>query len=537
MAHRLARCLNRDYCSAGDKGTVLRLAPDAPFFCPECAHALVPAPDRRSRSRPLWPAAPERLATCPNRDYCTLADQGRVLRLGVAAPFYCPECAHALVRAPDRRRYRRIHWPNVAASIIGGIAIAAAAAVHRPVLPQRMTRQAPEGARFSLLPDPSLASLRSATIGLFPPAETDEPPPRHRRTNGPRIDLASARFAAALQAGLPVTAVLHWHEDRAPQPIAMPWRQALIMAALITPRQQPVHQTNIAPPAPPPALPPGPPPGPLNNAAARFAEPGVRLPFSRPVAPPSAPTEETARSLLAGLLMPLPALTRGRAENPFRVADEAAAPARATPALPKRPLPKSVVPAKHPSQTAAVVPPPKTRAAKAADRKGKLAAPALTAKKPPPPGKIAAAAPAATAPAPPAIHATTDPVVPAPPPARPLTTVQPVTVRATYGPLKDVNFATLPPKFFMSSRPTADKPKKGSLQVDCVIETNGVPSDCHVMNARNAAAVSDALLAWLGSGMVHYTPKTEDGHPVRARQTLNLDFPAEAARDRLASPP
>jgi hypothetical protein len=49
--------------------------------------------------------------------------------------------------------------------------------------------------------------------------------------------------------------------------------------------------------------------------------------------------------------------------------------------------------------------------------------------------------------------------------------------------------------------------------------------------------VSDALLAWLGSGMVHYTPKTEDGHPVRARQTLNLDFPAEAARDRVASPP
>ncbi len=73
--------------------------------------------------------------------------------------------------------------------------------------------------------------------------------------------------------------------------------------------------------------------------------------------------------------------------------------------------------------------------------------------------------------------------------------------------------------------------------MDCAIETTGVPSDCHVMNAKNAAAVSDALLAWLGSGMVHYTPKTEDGHPVRARQTLNLDFPAEAARDRVASPP
>jgi hypothetical protein len=430
------------------------------------------------------------LATCPNRDYCTISDQGRVLRLGLGAPFYCPECSHALVRAPDRRRRRQIHWPNVAASIIGGVAVAAAAAMLlRPAARQHPATAEPALSRFTWLPDPSLAALRSATIGLFPPSGSDEPAPRHRRINGPRVDRASVEATADLRAGIPVAPAMNWHDDGTSQALAMPWRQALIMAALMTPSQPSAPRKGA-------------------GAGTDSAALGTRLPFTRPLAPPPRPTEDTARTLLAGVLTPIKLPAKGGAANPFRVA-------------------YGVPPARAGLQAAAAPAPPKSRAARPADRRAKPAAHVAAEKKPtPPPAAVAQKPPVAAA-----IHADADAADPAPPAPHRRVVMLPATARFSYAPLKDVNFPKLPPRFFMSSRATADKPKQGSLQVDCAIETTGVPSDCHVMNAKNAAAVSDALLAWLGSGMVHYTPKTEDGHPVRSRRTLTLDFPAEAARN------
>jgi hypothetical protein len=348
----------------------------------------------------------------------------------------------------------------------------------------------------TLLPDPSLAALRSATIGLFPPSDIDEPAPRHHRTNGPRVDRASAEAAAELAAGIPGLAVMHWHDDVAPRAISMPWRQALIMAALMTPSQAPVPARV-----------------PHKDAAPRsdWAAAGIRLPFTRPLAPPPPPTEDTARVLLAGVLTPIPLPARGAA-NPFHIANDTPAARTGMPAAAVAPPPKS-----------RAAPPPNSRAAKLADRKAKLAARATTAKKPPLSSTAAPHPPVAQA-----VHADADPP---PPAAHPRIVVLPPTAQVSYAPFKDVNLPNLPTRFFMAPRPAADKPKKGSLQVDCAIETTGVPSDCHVMNAKNAAAVSDALLAWLGSGMVHYTPKSENGHPVRSRRTLTLDFPAEAARN------
>ena len=48
--------------------------------------------------------------------------------------------------------------------------------------------------------------------------------------------------------------------------------------------------------------------------------------------------------------------------------------------------------------------------------------------------------------------------------------------------------------------PKSSNRAPGSLQVDCLIQTSGVPKDCKVLSAQGAEDVSGSILGWLASG-------------------------------------
>jgi hypothetical protein len=599
MANRFARCLNTDYCSLGDQRLVMRLADTEPFFCPECAHALTPAPPWRNGAR-ISPI------------------------LGVAAMSVLAVASGLLVAK---------HWPHAVSSPSPVWAAPAATAQEVPA-PSVMGVFA-GAADADMMPDPGRLFL-AATMDDWLPARAGDYILRKRRMRAPRTDPLAVAARAALEDGVPGLP-----PPPAP-PASMPWRQAMIMAALVSsdqPLSAPPPPSVVLAPANPPvaaqaavspipqtiprapgaaggrpvirpqtslvpttlpanrlaevkpspaALPnstPGAPPAPLTPfvqivqqaalqrpvlqhalhenlaqsappvrpaAPAPRQQPSATVPARAPVvakaAQPAAAEQRTQLALEDGLIRAVTPAdndigTRLLSSLPGSVA----APGVAAPKTTPHPVAKPPVPAPPLLATAAVapirkMPPPAVvakpaRVAGLADRKpakhnmparkpaaapkaAAEAAPAPPAPRRPAPASVASIAPASS----PDTATTQD--APAP---RTRTVVMPVGFKMSYGPLKDVKLQDTN-RMFMTARPSAAQPAKGRLLVDCVIETTGVPSNCQVLHAENAAGVQDAVLAMLVSGMVHKTPKTEDGHPVRARQTWTMEFPAQSQR-------
>jgi hypothetical protein len=64
----------------------------------------------------------------------------------------------------------------------------------------------------------------------------------------------------------------------------------------------------------------------------------------------------------------------------------------------------------------------------------------------------------------------------------------------------------------------------GDVHADCKIGTDGIPTDCRQISHTGTQAEADAILAWLPSGGIRYTPKQKDGHPVAERRVLTVKF-------------
>ena len=110
----------------------------------------------------------------------------------------------------------------------------------------------------------------------------------------------------------------------------------------------------------------------------------------------------------------------------------------------------------------------------------------------------------------------------APPAPGPRVIVLPPGSSLTFGPLKGVNLPSLPEHMMFVNPEQARKP--GSIQVDCRIGLDGVPSDCRKIAEKGGADVSDTILAWLASGAIRYTPGMKDGHKVAERRVLTVNF-------------
>jgi hypothetical protein len=96
--------------------------------------------------------------------------------------------------------------------------------------------------------------------------------------------------------------------------------------------------------------------------------------------------------------------------------------------------------------------------------------------------------------------------------------------------LADVKVPAGPPVSAHATSDTGDaklpppSPANGVMKVDCVIQLTGVPSDCKVVSAKGTRSGSKAVLEWLSSGGVRYSPSTKDGKPVATRRELTVSY-------------
>jgi hypothetical protein len=94
--------------------------------------------------------------------------------------------------------------------------------------------------------------------------------------------------------------------------------------------------------------------------------------------------------------------------------------------------------------------------------------------------------------------------------------------KLSFGPLQGVNLPQMPSHLSFVNPDAARKP--GSVQADCKIGLDGVPSDCRKVAEKGAAEVSDTILAWLGSGAIRYSPAEKNGHKIVERRILTVNF-------------
>ncbi|HTZ72055.1 MAG TPA: hypothetical protein VMB71_15475 [Acetobacteraceae bacterium] len=464
----------------------------------------------------------EKFARCTNRDYCSLGARGLVMRLADGERFYCPECARALTPARPWRSGPSISWPVAVVAAAGAVLGAGLWLAPRHGLsPAVLPNLPPAPRRVALAPDEDAVALAVASQGLVPvPAELLRQ--HHHRIRGPRISVADADAGADLLDGVPPTPGLHDHEPRTGRG-DLSWRQALILAALMSPDQPP----------PPPTLPDQPPIAPPEPAAT-----------PRPAAssPPGQPHADIANPWDIALARP-PAMIRQvvalSGAPPASDADLADLQALHQPVALAQLVrlrqatvsaPPPVFVAYLPPTIAPLYPAIEMRL-RAVVRIASLARPprvAMEVKSPeipkPAPAQLAALPPA-PAPAP-SDNASDAADAPAP---RHRVVVLPTAVKWTYGPLKDLHLPDAASQsIFVPATAVSGRIKPGKLKADCVIETSGLPSNCHLVEADNAASVSDALVAWLGSGFVHFAPKEQNGKPVRSRRIVELDLPGTA---------
>lgn len=147
------------------------------------------------------------------------------------------------------------------------------------------------------------------------------------------------------------------------------------------------------------------------------------------------------------------------------------------------------------------------------------------------PQPVHAPAPAALAQPQAVVQATAQPAAPivaqpsntAPPgPHGPRAIVLPAGSKLSFGPLEGVNLPALPPRMIFASPAATRKP--GSIDVDCKIGLDGIPTDCRKVADHGGGEVSDTILAWLGSGAIRYSPAIKDGRKVVARRVLTVNF-------------
>ena len=464
-----------------------------------------------------------------------MAHAHTLVRVDESALFVCPECARPL-RAAEQRAARVSHTPRLAAGAV--VLLAAAGAAYMLRAP------APKPVRLS----PMWVRMEAPPPAPPPPFQVRVTPLASRRMEA----VTAAPHAAVLA---PVVAVT-FEAPPPPPPVAsvlMRMRGDPALAADMVPqlaqaflrstgdqdieilRAGAVTQVRgqsaagleavsiIA--------------APVDVAFASLANGGAELVFS-----PRQPTPDELRVLgrfqdaelakvpdgMAALFAPVPSdpvasaflnyagSAAGRAA--LAAAGFAAPPPpppapKHTPARPANKVPGA--PAHAPAVASA-------RPASAPQRAAEAPKQAVTTPAPPAP------APPPAAEAPPAIADATS--VLGTTPKEPRTVILPAGSKISFGPLKDVEMPAANPRMvFLQPGKTPRAP--GQMQVDCMIQTSGVPTDCRRLSEHGAADVSGVILAWLGSGAIRYSPATKNGHPVKERRVLTVNFREPVAHE------
>lgn len=486
---------------------------------------------------------PSRLGYCWNKDYCPVAHAGTMVRVEDSAVFVCPECARPL-RVASKRTARVSRTPHLAAAAVVLMAASAAAVTLWPAAPKPV-RLAPVWVRMEIAPPvPAAAPVR---VTLPPGSRPLTAPPAAAPVAPVQVTALASRQLAAVppMQQVPVLAAPAPAVMQAPEPVEVPsilmrlqgdpvledqLMPRLAQAFLRSTGDQDVEisrsasgaevrgrsdagleAVNIVA-------------APTTTAFASLANGGAEVVFSaRP------PTLEERQGLgkwreddiadsptgTASLFVPVPsdpvavAFVNFARSPKARAAIAAAGFAPPAPPAPPAPAPKpasrKVVPPEAPA------PPPK---------------PAIAEAPPAPPSPELPATP----PAPPAPSVADEAPELGTTPAGPRKIVLPAGSRITFGPLKDVEMPAANPRMVFLQPGKTPRPP-GKLQVDCMIQTSGVPTDCRQVSEHGDQNVSDVILRWLGSGAIRYSPATKNGHLVEERRVLTVNFREPVAHD------
>ena len=484
---------------------------------------------------------PSRLGYCWNKDYCPVAHAGTLVRVEDSALFVCPECARPL-RAASKRVARVSRTPHLAAGALVVLAALVATFELWPSAPKKVRLQPVWVRMEASAPAPPVVPVQVTLLGSRQLLPVEVTPLASRQLGA----LPPVQHVLVLAAPTPAVAL-------GPEPVEVP---SLVMrlqgdpaladqlvprlaqAFLLSTGDQDVEIVRsdsatevrgrsaagleavsiVA--------------APVTASFASLGNGGAELVFAtRP------PTTEERQGLgkwreddvaqspagTAALFVPVPSDPVAVAFVNFARSPRArAAIAAAGFASPAPPAPAPIPAAKKVVPPAVqAVPAEKTPVAPAAPPK-----PAVAEAPPAPPEpKIPE-----TPPVPPAPNvADAAPELGTTPPG-PRTVVLPAGSRITFGPLKDVEMPAANPRMVFLQPGKTPRPP-GKLQVDCMIQTSGVPTDCRQVSEHGDADVSGVILQWLGSGAIRYSPATKDGHPVEERRVLTVNFREPAAHD------
>jgi hypothetical protein len=107
-------------------------------------------------------------------------------------------------------------------------------------------------------------------------------------------------------------------------------------------------------------------------------------------------------------------------------------------------------------------------------------------------------------------------------PPKPRTVILPASAQISFAPYQGVKLPVQKLHMYSIS-PTSPRPP-GDVHADCKIGTDGIPTDCRQISHTGTQAEADAILAWLPSGGIRYTPKQKDGHLIAERRVLTVKF-------------
>lgn len=474
---------------------------------------------------------PSRLGYCWNRDYCPAAHAGTLLRVEDSALFVCPECARPL-RAASKHTARVSHTPHLVGGAVVLMAASAAALTLWPSAPKpvrlapvwvRMETAAPAPVAVAvavavqvrpLVVPVQVTVLASRQLGAVPPVQ--------------QVPMLVAPAPVAMLAPEPVEVPSVLMRMQGDPTLADQLMPRLVQAFLQSTGDQDVEisrsdsgtevrgrsdagleAVNIVA-------------APSTAAFASLANGGAEVVFAT-----QAPTTAERQGLgkwreddvavtsaaTASLFVPVPSDPVAVAFVNFARSPRARGPIAAAGFAPPAP------PAPAPKPAAKKVVPPEAPAAPPK--------PAVAEAPPAPTVPVVPATPAA--PPAPSVADAVQPELGTTPP-EPRRVVLPAGSKITFGPLKDVEMPAANPRMVFLQPGKTPRPP-GKLQVNCMIQTSGVPTDCRQVSENGDQNVSGVILQWLGSGAIRYSPATKNGHPVEERRVLTVNFREPAAHD------
>jgi hypothetical protein len=508
MGSRFGVCRNQDYCSLALQRAVLRLGPDELFVCPECA-------------RPLSAASPWKKGGAGYAAVLRLVPPLGIVAIGVGAIWLglqhpdAPPPRPVLAQAAPAVAPRKVLKP-VAAQKPPVEAVAARPAPLRTVVLLRVAAAPP--LNDAVLPQLAAGYLTAAYHGLTVLGSVDDVGHVVLTTGGRILDIlvTPASFdAAAFGAGQIDVACT---QD---EPIAAQLQAAGALAQ--------VPLGDMPGPDPSRIICYGKPGGEAGaflafvaSAAGRQIVASAGYDFQPVPQPPPPPTVVAA---VVAPVPPKPAVTAARPTPKPAVKVAAKGAVKAAPKAGVKPgavkIAVAAAPAGKPAKPKAAPPPADTAPAAApdngTDQDAEAEAPPTPRRIIVPPGSplTLEALKAMTAPGAPAPQ-TGDDAAP-----HPRTVYLPASARLAFGAYHPLKMPDQPPKLSFVRPDAAIRP--GSLKADCKIGSDGVPSDCREIAHQGTQEAAAAIMAWLPSGGIRYPASGNDAH-AGGRRVITVTF-------------